>query len=81
MRTTTTTIKSYTVTGMTCSHCVAAVSAELGALAGVTEVHVDLVAGGISTVTVSSDAPLTTGQITAALDEAGDYRLSTDQPR
>ena len=75
---TTTTTKSYAVTG---SHCVAAVSAELGALAGVTDVHVDLVTGGISTVTVSSDTPLTTEQITSALDEAGDYRLSTDQPR
>ncbi len=78
---TTTTTKSYAVTGMTCSHCVAAVSAELGALAGFTDVHVDLVTGGISTVTVSSDTPLTTEQITSALDEAGDYRLSTDQPR
>ena len=78
---TTTTTKSYAVTGMTCSHCVAARGAELGALAGVTDVHVDLVAGGISTVTVSSDTPLTTAQITSALDEAGDYRLSNDQPR
>lgn len=76
-----TTTNSYAVTGMTCSHCVAAVSAEFGALAGVTEVHVDLVAGGISTVTVSSDTPLTTEQVASALDEAGDYHLSTDQPR
>ncbi len=66
---------------MTCRHCVAAVSAELGALAGVTDVHIDLVAEGISTVTVSSDTPLTAEQIATALDEAGDYRLSTDQPR
>lgn len=78
---TTTTTKSYTVTGMTCSHCVAAVSAELGALTGVTDVHVDLVAGGISTVTVSGDTPLTAEQVATALDEAGDYRLPTDQPR
>jgi copper chaperone CopZ len=76
-----TTTKSYAVTGMTCSHCIAAVSAELGALAGVTDVDVDLVAGGISTVTVSSDTPLTTEQVTTALDEAGDYRLYADQPR
>jgi copper chaperone len=78
---TTTTTTSYAVTGMTCSHCVAAVSAELGALAGVTDVHVDLVAGGISTVTVSSDTALTAEQVATALDEAGDYRLATDQPR
>lgn len=75
------TTNSHAVTGMTCSHCVAAVTAELRALAGVTHVHVDLVAGGISTVTVSSDTPLTMEQVATALDEAGDYRLSTDQPR
>ena len=38
--------------------------------------YVDLVTGGISTVTVSSDTPLTTEQITTALDEAGDYHLA-----
>ncbi|GLP82043.1 heavy-metal-associated domain-containing protein [Mycobacterium antarcticum] len=75
-----TTTKSYAVTGMTCSHCVAAVTAELGALAGVTDVQVDLVADGTSTVTISSDAPLIAEQVVAALDEAGDYRLSTNQP-
>jgi copper chaperone len=78
---TTTTTTSYAVTGMTCSHCVAAVSAELGALAGVTDVHVDLVAGGTSRVTVSSHTPLTAEQVATALDEAGDYRLAIDQPR
>ncbi|BDX34354.1 hypothetical protein TUM20985_49010 [Mycobacterium antarcticum] len=75
-----TTTKSYAVTGMTCSHCVAAVTTELGALAGVTDVQVDLVAEGTSTVTISSDAPLIAEQVAAALDEAGDYRLSTNQP-
>ena len=79
---TTTAPRSYAVTGMTCSHCVAAVSAELSALPGVTGVDVDLVAGGVSTVTVSSDTPLTPQQVATALDEAGDYRLSTErQPR
>ena len=69
---------SYAVAGMTCSHCVAAVSKELSALPGVTGVNVDLVAGGISTVTVVSDTPTTPAQIAAALDEAGDYRLAAD---
>ena len=79
---TTTAPRSYAVTGMTCSHCVAAVSAELSALPGVTGVDVDLVAGRVSTVTVSSDTPLTPEQFASALDEAGDYRLSTErQPR
>jgi len=67
--------KSYTVTGMTCGHCTSAVTEELSALAGVRKVDVDLTAGGTSTVTVSSDAPLTDEQVAAALDEAGDYRL------
>lgn len=69
---------SYAVTGMTCSHCVAAVSDELAALPGVTGVNVDLVAGGISTVTVFSDGPVAPDLIAAALDEAGDYRLAAD---
>jgi copper chaperone len=36
---------TYTVTGMTCEHCVAAVSAEVGKLPGVSRVHVDLAGG------------------------------------
>ena len=77
MGTTTATI-TFAVSGMTCGHCVAAVSAELSALPGVTEVSVDLVAGGTSTVTVTSDSPISRDQVAAALDEAGDYRLATD---
>jgi copper chaperone len=73
---TTTVARSYAVTGMTCSHCVAAVSEELSAVVGVTAVHVDLVAGGNSTVTITSDTALTDDQIAAALDEAGDYHLT-----
>jgi copper chaperone CopZ len=53
----TTTATTFAVTGMTCSHCVTAVTEELSALPGVTEVSVDLVAGGTSTVTVTSDSP------------------------
>ena len=37
---------TYSVTGMTCAHCVAAVTEEVGGLAGVSAVDVDLVAGG-----------------------------------
>ena len=37
----------------------------------------DLVAGGESTVTVTSDVPLATEAVASALDEAGDYRLAT----
>lgn len=62
---------AYGVTGMTCSHCVAAVKEEIGALPGVTEVSVDLVAGGTSTVTVRSATPVDEADIRAAVDEAG----------
>ncbi|GAA1998371.1 heavy-metal-associated domain-containing protein [Brevibacterium samyangense] len=59
------------ITGMTCGHCVAAVTEELTALEGVTDVSVDLVAGGTSPVTVTSSAPLDPSQVAAAVDEAG----------
>lgn len=71
------TTSTYSVTGMTCGHCVSAVTSELKAVSGVSDVRVELVAGGTSTVTVSSKAPLTDGQVAAALDEAGAYRLAT----
>ena len=67
---------TYQVTGMTCEHCTRAVREELTALAGVTGVTVDLVPGGTSAVTVSSEAPLDGQAVAAALDEAGDYRLA-----
>ena len=47
---------TYPVTGMTCEHCVNAVTSELGGLDGVSAVTVDLVPDGISLVTVASDA-------------------------
>lgn len=67
---------TYAVTGMTCEHCVHAVTEELIRLGGVAGVTVDLVPGGESTVTVTSDAPLGADAVSAALDEAGDYRLA-----
>jgi copper chaperone CopZ len=75
---TTTATTTFAVTGMTCGHCVTAVTEELSALPGVTEVSVDLVAGGTSTVTLTSDTPIDLDRVAAALDEAGDYRLATD---
>lgn len=69
---------SYPVTGMSCAHCVGAVTEELTALPGVTAVNVKLVAGGTSTVTITSDTPIGDDQVAAALGEAGDYRLATD---
>jgi copper chaperone len=74
---TTMTTAIYHVTGMTCEHCSKAVSAELRALDGVSEVTVDLVPGGASAVTVVSAAPVATEAVETALDEAGDYRLGS----
>jgi len=69
------TTTTYSVQGMTCGHCASAVSQEVSALDGVQSVDVDLVAGGVSTVRVVSEAPLTDDAVAAALDEAGDYTL------
>jgi copper chaperone len=67
---------TYHVAGMTCGHCARAVTTELEALDGVSEVSVDLVPGGASAVTVVSAAPLTLHDVEAALDEAGEYRIT-----
>jgi len=60
-----TTIK---VSGMTCGHCVSAVTMELSLLPSVTEVEVNLESGQ---VTISSDAALDQAQLVTAIDEAG----------
>ncbi|MFI0448292.1 heavy-metal-associated domain-containing protein [Actinomadura sp. 6N118] len=59
---------TYTVAGMTCGHCVGSVKEEVGQVAGVTAVDVDLASGK---VTVTSDSPVDDAQITAAVEEAG----------
>jgi copper chaperone CopZ len=64
---------TYTVTGMTCSHCVQAVTGELSTLPGVEDVKVDLSSGA---VTVTSAAPLADDEVRAAVDEAG-YELAS----
>jgi copper chaperone CopZ len=63
---------TYTVTGMTCAHCVQAVTSEISGLPGVDDVQVDLASGA---VTVTSAAPLSAGDVRAAVDEAG-YELA-----
>ncbi|CAA9350340.1 MAG: Copper(I) chaperone CopZ [uncultured Frankineae bacterium] len=64
--------ETYTVTGMTCGHCVASVSEEVSELPGVSDVQVDLASGR---VTVTSDAPLGADQVRTAVEEAG-YSLA-----
>ncbi len=66
------TTSTYTVTGMTCGHCVNAVTEEVTAVPGVTAVDVDLATGRL---TVSSDAPVDDDAVRAAVDEAG-YELT-----
>ena len=59
---------TYTVVGMTCGHCVTAVTEEVEALPGVTSVDVDLGTGGL---TVTSTDPVDDGAVRAAVEEAG----------
>ena len=63
---------TYTVTGMTCGHCVSAVTEEVTQVPGVTGVDVDLASGRL---TVSSDAPVDEAAVRAAVEEAG-YSLA-----
>ena len=63
---------TYNVTGMTCAHCVQAVTTELEALPGVEGVQVDLPSGA---VTVTSAEQLSEDDVRAAVDEAG-YELA-----
>lgn len=67
---------TYAVEGMTCDHCVRAVTDEISALPGVADVAVDLVVGGLTTVVVTSDRPIDEASVSDAVTEAG-YRLVT----
>ena len=67
--------QTFDVNGMTCGHCASAVTEELTALDGVTDVQVDLVVGGTSHVAVAAERELTPAEVEAALDEAGNYSL------
>jgi copper chaperone CopZ len=62
------TTTTYTVTGMTCGHCVSAVTEEVSQVPGVTSVAVDLESGGL---TVTSEAQVDETAVRAAVEEAG----------
>ncbi|MDT0318263.1 heavy-metal-associated domain-containing protein [Streptomyces millisiae] len=62
---------TYRVSGMSCGHCEKAVSAEIGALPGVTDVSATADTG---LVTVVTETPVTDDAIRTAVDEAG-YEL------
>ena len=63
-----TSTQTFTVTGMTCGHCVASVTEEVSELAGVENVDVDLATGA---VTITSTTPLEDDAVRAAVEEAG----------
>lgn len=62
------TTSTFQVQGMSCGHCVNSVQSEVSAIDGVTAVDVDLTTGQ---VTVTSDTPIDTNAVTAAVEEAG----------
>ena len=64
---------TYTVNGMTCGHCVAAVTDEVKRIPGVREVEVELESGA---VTITSDTALDPAAVRSAVHEAG-YELAT----
>lgn len=66
-------ITNYTVTGMTCEHCVNHVTEEVSALDGVQSVDVQLDGG---TMAVTSDSEVDFAKITEAVAEAGDYTVA-----
>ena len=64
-------IKNYTVSGMTCAHCVASVTEEVQEIPGVEDVDVVLESGSL---TVTSAEPVDDADVKAAVEEAG-YQL------
>jgi copper chaperone len=63
--------RTFNVTGMSCEHCVAAVSAEVGELPGVGSVDVDLASGAL---VVSGEA--LDGEAVRVAVEAAGYSLA-----
>ncbi|MGQ0718525.1 MAG: heavy-metal-associated domain-containing protein [Pseudonocardiales bacterium] len=68
----TATISEYVVTGMVCQHCVSAVTEEVSAIEGVSDVQVDLATGRLR---ITSDVALDDAAVHAAINEAG-YEIS-----
>ena len=64
--------RTWTVTGMTCEHCVASVTEEVSELPGARAVSVELATGRL---TVEAAPELTDDEVRAAVEEAG-YRLA-----
>lgn len=65
--------RTYTINGMTCDHCVKAITEEVSAIDGVDSVTVSLDSGSM---TVDSAEEIDFDAIAAAVDEAGDYTVA-----
>ncbi len=63
---------TYTVTGMTCEHCVASVTEEVEEIPGVERVEVVLDSGAL---TIDSSQPLAADAVRTAVETAG-YELA-----
>lgn len=59
---------TISVQGMSCGHCVAAVTNEVTRIDGVTGVEVDLASGSVE---ISSSDPIDPATVAAAIEEAG----------
>jgi copper chaperone len=65
-------LRTYTVSGMTCGHCVSSVTEEVQEVPGVENVEVTLETGAL---TVTSSSPIDDAAVKAAVEEAG-YSLA-----
>lgn len=66
------TTQTYTVTGMTCGHCVSSVTEEVQEISGVEKVDIVLETGSL---TITSDEPVDDAAVRTAVEEAG-YQLA-----
>lgn len=66
-----TTVTTLAVTGMTCGHCVSAVTKELRTVEDVQDVSIELHVDDASLVHVISGLPLPEARLRDAVDEAG----------
>ncbi len=65
-------VRRYTVTGMTCGHCVSSVTEEVQEIPGIESVDVVLETGAL---TVTSSQPVDDEAVKAAVEDAG-YQLA-----
>ena len=63
--------KSIKVAGMTCDHCVKAITEELSKISGVTTVNIELNTDAPTPVNIVADIDISDADITAAIEEAG----------